>query len=115
MLPFTGGKSNASLLTTVPAVRGTAPELGLHHNAPTQGCTFQPTESVTFLRSASFPVMSLIWYLARWLLKRSTPGAGVSFFEAEVFFDAETLRFWFLRGEEDDLVGKKRWSRALNE
>jgi hypothetical protein len=115
LLLFKAGKLKASLLTTVPAVRGTAPEPGLHHNAPTQGCTFQPTESVTFLRSASFPVISLIWYLARWLLRRSTPGASVSFFEAEVFFEALVLRFWFLRAEEVDLVGKKRWRRALNE
>jgi hypothetical protein len=59
--------------------------------------------------------MSLVWYLARWLLRRSTPGAGDSFFEADVFFEAEVLRFWFLRAEEDDLAGKKRWRRALNE
>lgn len=77
--PFNGGKSNAALRITVPSVLGTPPDAGLHHKAPTHGCTFHPTDSVTFRRSANRPVISLIWYFAFWPLSLKTPGAASTF------------------------------------
>lgn len=104
---FNGGKSNASLFTTVPCVRGTVPVPGLHHSAPTHGCTFHPADSVTFSLSASLPVISLIWYLAFWPRSRSFPGVSSSATAAVPFFVDffATDRFFcedFLAGFKDE-------------
>lgn len=51
-------------------------------------------------------MISEIWYLARWFLRRRTPGAALSFL---VDFLAPVVRF------EEDLDGKKRSRRVLKE
>lgn len=64
-LPFNAGNPKALLVPTSPFVLIAPPVCGAHHNAPTHGCTFHPTESVTFSRSAIFPETSPMEYLAR--------------------------------------------------
>lgn len=101
MLSFSAGKANASLRTTDPAVCGTVPVSGLHHKAPTHGCTFHPTDKVTFCRSASRPVMSLTWYLAFWPRSRSTPGVDASGFWADLDLGRFAARFAAVDDEAD--------------
>lgn len=91
LLPFKAGKSNAWLICTCPPVCGTAPVPGAHHNAPTHGWTFHPTDNVTFCRSAILPVISLIWYFCLWFRRRRTPGLAAS--EPAPFFES---LFWLL-------------------
>lgn len=78
LLPFNAGKLNTRLRPTLPAVRGTDRDFAvdtvpssLHHKTPTHGCTFQPTTSVTFPRSAMRPEISVMGYFGFWLRRRS--------------------------------------------
>lgn len=64
-LPFNAGNPKALLVPTSPFVLIAPPVCGAHHSAPTHGCTFHPTESVTFSRSAIFPETSPMEYFAR--------------------------------------------------
>lgn len=104
------------LLPAFPAVRGTAPVPGLHQSAPTHGWTFQPTTSVALPRSAIFPVMSVIWYLAFWFRRRRTPGRLFLLFLLFLADDeADCLRFLLLLLTDDLDDGKKRSRRDARE
>ncbi|KAI4150619.1 MAG: hypothetical protein LQ340_003970, partial [Diploschistes diacapsis] len=70
--------------------------LSCHCSAPTHGCTFQPTSSRTPSRSASWPEMSVIWYLGLTFLMDTIPGgASGSGFEGSGFFFLVSFPFAF--------------------
>lgn len=115
LLPFTAGKSNGLLRPACPAVRGTAPVPGLHHKAPTQGCTFQPTMRVTFSRSAILPEMSVIWYFDFWLRRCKMPGVSACFLDDGFCCFSSLLLFFLDVPQLVLLLGKKRSFRAGKE
>lgn len=61
--------------------------LPFHNNNPTHGCTFQPNSNVTFPRSASWPVISVIWYFGLTFFKLIFPGGAFFFGGGGVFED----------------------------
>lgn len=105
-------------------MRGTVPVPGLHHSAPTHGCTFHPAESVTFSLSASLPVISLIWYLAFCPRSLSFPGVSSSataaapffadFFAAGRFFCDDFFAGFKDEGITDDGIADKTFSLSAS-
>ena len=82
VLLLMAGRANLWLLPTLPAFQAPTlrpKKLSFHMSAPTHGCTFHPTCSVTLLLSPISPFGSVIWYFGFWFFKFSTPGLLISF------------------------------------
>jgi len=101
--PRRAGKSNALLFPPVMPFHNAqdSPSGIVHVSAPTHGCTFQPNSKVMFPREASWPLMSVIWYLGFWLLNFRIPGRGVE----EDFKDLDALEGGVLAKKERGLKG----------
>ncbi len=89
LFPFNEGKSKA--LHFPPLIPSHLPQFCpspcVQVNAPTHGCTFHPTSSVTLPIEANFPSILVIWYFGFEFLKRIMPGMVSCSFFGDDFLD----------------------------